>query len=81
MDGVRIVDVSPPQEYSFSSIPGSINVPIENLREEGFPFDKNERVILYSRTSSRAYEAYRYLVASGYENTAILEGGLVFWQT
>ncbi len=81
MDSVRIVDVSPPEEYTFSSIPGSINVPLENLREEGFPFDKTERVVLYSKTSSRAYEAYRYLLASGYGNTAILEGGLVFWQT
>jgi NADPH-dependent 2,4-dienoyl-CoA reductase/sulfur reductase-like enzyme/rhodanese-related sulfurtransferase/two-component sensor histidine kinase len=81
MNSVRIVDVSPPQEYSFSSIPGSINVPIENLRDEEFPFDRNERVVLYSKTSSRAYEAYRYLFALGYGNISMLEGGLVYWQT
>jgi NADPH-dependent 2,4-dienoyl-CoA reductase/sulfur reductase-like enzyme/rhodanese-related sulfurtransferase len=77
---VRIVDVSPPQEYSFNSIPGSINIPLENLRQEGLSIDKKERVVLYSKTSSRAYQAYRYLHACGYKKLRVLEGGLVFWK-
>ena len=79
-NAVRIVDVSPPQEYSFHSIPGSINIPLENLRQEGVSFEKSEQVVLYSKTSSRAYQAYRYLYACGYENMAVLEGGFAFWK-
>ena len=77
---VGIVDVSPPQDYSFNSIPGSINVPLENLRSEGIPYEKTERIVVYSKTSSRAYEACRYLDSCGFENISILEGGLVFWK-
>ena len=79
-DTVRIVDVSPLQEHPFNTIPGSINVPLENLRQEGLPFDKSEQVVLYSKTSSRAYEAFRYLFACGRGNVRVLEGGFVFWK-
>jgi rhodanese-related sulfurtransferase len=77
---VRIVDVGPPQEYSFNSIPGSINIPLENLRQEGLSIGKKERVVLYSKTSSRAYQAYRFLYACGYKNLRVLEGGFIFWK-
>ena len=79
-NAMNIVDVSPHQEHAFAAIPGSVNVPLEILRQEGVPFAKNERIVLYSKTSSRAYEAYRYLHANNYENIAILEGGYVFWK-
>jgi rhodanese-related sulfurtransferase len=77
--GLRIIDVSPFSEHVAGSIPGSVNVPLENLRREGIPFDKKERCVLYSRTSSRAYEAYRYLITKGYARLSILEGGFVYW--
>jgi NADPH-dependent 2,4-dienoyl-CoA reductase/sulfur reductase-like enzyme/rhodanese-related sulfurtransferase/two-component sensor histidine kinase len=78
-DSFHIIDVSPFSEHIFNSIPQSINVPLENLRKEGIPFGKNEKCILYSKTSSRAYEAYRYLYANGYQNISILEGGYIYW--
>jgi NADPH-dependent 2,4-dienoyl-CoA reductase/sulfur reductase-like enzyme/two-component sensor histidine kinase/rhodanese-related sulfurtransferase len=75
----RIVDVSPFAEHLQDTLPDSINVPLEDLRREGIPVDKNERCVLYSKTSSRAYQAYRYLVAQGYSKLAVLEGGYLFW--
>jgi NADPH-dependent 2,4-dienoyl-CoA reductase/sulfur reductase-like enzyme/rhodanese-related sulfurtransferase len=74
-----IIDVSPFSEHVAGAIPGSVNVPLENLRREGIPFDKKDRCVLYSRTSSRAYEAYRYLITKGYARLSILEGGFVYW--
>jgi NADPH-dependent 2,4-dienoyl-CoA reductase/sulfur reductase-like enzyme/rhodanese-related sulfurtransferase/two-component sensor histidine kinase len=74
-----LVDVSPFADHVANAIPGSVSVPLENLRREGIPFDKREKCILYSRTSSRAYEAYRYLVTRGYSDLSILEGGYVLW--
>jgi rhodanese-related sulfurtransferase len=77
---LNVVDVSPHQEHEFAAIPGSINVPLENLRQEGIPFAKTDPVVLYSKTSSRAYEASLILRAAGYEQVRILEGGYVFWK-
>jgi NADPH-dependent 2,4-dienoyl-CoA reductase/sulfur reductase-like enzyme/rhodanese-related sulfurtransferase/two-component sensor histidine kinase len=76
---VKVIDVAPLVDHEMHAIPGSINVPLENLRQEGIPFGKDTRCVLYSRTSSRAYEAYRYLAAQGYTDLAILEGGYLFW--
>jgi NADPH-dependent 2,4-dienoyl-CoA reductase/sulfur reductase-like enzyme/rhodanese-related sulfurtransferase/two-component sensor histidine kinase len=77
---LNVVDVSPHQEHEFAAIPGSVNVPLENLRQEGIPFALKDPVVLYSKTSSRAYEASLILRAAGYEQVRILEGGYVFWK-
>jgi NADPH-dependent 2,4-dienoyl-CoA reductase/sulfur reductase-like enzyme/rhodanese-related sulfurtransferase len=77
--GLHVIDVSPVSERIFTTIPGSINAPLENLRREGVPFDKKDKCVLYSKTSSRAYEAYRYLVSRGYSNISFLEGGYAYW--
>jgi rhodanese-related sulfurtransferase len=76
---LRIIDVSPFAEHMQGTLPGSVNVPLEDLRREGIPVDKAERCVLYSKTSSRAYQAYRYLTATGYSELAVLEGGYLFW--
>jgi pyruvate/2-oxoglutarate dehydrogenase complex dihydrolipoamide dehydrogenase (E3) component/rhodanese-related sulfurtransferase len=76
---LHIIDVSPFSEHIEGAVPNSINIPLEDLRREGIPFRKKEACVLYSKTSSRAYHAYRYLVAQGFLQCAILEGGYLFW--
>jgi rhodanese-related sulfurtransferase len=75
-----IIDVSPLSEHTLHSIPGSINIPLENIRLEEIPFEKDANVILYSKTSSGAYEAYRYLTSREYSHLRVLEGGYVYWE-
>jgi len=77
---VNILDVSPLSEHSAGSIPNSINLPLENLRRENLPFDRDSKIVLYSKTSSSAYIAYRYLSAKGYSDLMILEGGYIYWE-
>ena len=72
-----IIDVSPFSEHTFHLIPRSINIPLENIRLEGIPFEKDANVILYSKTSAGAYKAYRYLTSKGYSNLRVLEGGYI----
>ncbi len=74
-----IISVCPLSAYQNFMIPDSINVPLENLRFSQIPFDKKDKIVLYSRTSSGAYMAYRYLVSKGYTNLFVLEGGFEFW--
>jgi rhodanese-related sulfurtransferase len=78
LDG--IIDVSPFSEHTQHSIPGSINIPLENLRREEVPFPKEANVVLYSHTSSGAYKAYRYLISKGYTHLRVLEGGFLYWE-
>ncbi len=76
----HVVSVCSHKEHSTYSIPGSINIPLENIRREGVPFDKNEKLILYSKTSAGAYEASMYLSRRGYTDVYVLEGGYLFWE-
>ena len=75
-----IVDLCPLSDHTYYSIPGSVNIPLENLRLEGIPFDKKDEVLLYSRTSSGAYTAFKYLETRGYTNIFVLEGGYLYWE-
>jgi NADPH-dependent 2,4-dienoyl-CoA reductase/sulfur reductase-like enzyme/rhodanese-related sulfurtransferase len=75
----RVVDVSPYADFARRSIPGSVNVPLENLRDQLIPFDRREQVVLCDGTSSGAYEAYRILVARGWTDLRVLEGGTADW--
>ena len=75
-----IVSVCPPSAYTRHIIPGSINIPLERLRHDKFPFPKERKVVLYSRTSAGAYSAYRYLQSQDYSNVVVLEGGYLFWR-
>jgi hypothetical protein len=35
--------------------------------------------VLYSKTSSGAYKAYRHLITKGYTHLRVLEGGYIYW--
>jgi len=75
-----VVDVSPIADFTFQSVPGSVNLPLETLRDAPFPFEKDAPIVLCSKTSSRAYEAYRYLASAGYTGLRVLEGGYIHYK-
>ena len=77
---MNIIDVSPLSEYGHAAITGSISIPLESIRSEEIPFDQSSKIVLYSRTSSGAYEAYRFLITRGYRNVFVLEGGYRYWE-
>jgi NADPH-dependent 2,4-dienoyl-CoA reductase/sulfur reductase-like enzyme/rhodanese-related sulfurtransferase len=77
IDGV--ISVCPLAIYPDTIIPDSINIPLETIRDTRIPFEKDAKLVLYSRTSSGAYMAYRYLITCGFTNMYVLEGGYEFW--
>ncbi|MBT3274994.1 MAG: FAD-dependent oxidoreductase, partial [Spirochaetales bacterium] len=79
-DNLHIVSVCPSNTHNEHDIPGSINIPLERIRTEKLPFEKSSSIVVYSRTSSGAYKAFRYLTLQGYSNIKVLEGGFLFWQ-
>ncbi len=77
---VHIVSVCPTNSHYDNEIPGAINIPLERLRGETFPFPKTAAIVVYSSTSAGAYKAYRFLASHGYSNVKVLEGGYLFWK-
>jgi NADPH-dependent 2,4-dienoyl-CoA reductase/sulfur reductase-like enzyme/rhodanese-related sulfurtransferase/nitrogen-specific signal transduction histidine kinase len=73
------LDVRTPQEYEEERIPGFDLIPLENLRNRLDEILPDRRIILVSRTGSRAYQASLILKEHDFKNVYILEGGLRMW--
>ncbi len=70
-----LIDVRTPLEYSMGTIPGAINIPIDDLRSRMQELPRDKKLILFCQVGLRGYLAYRILVQNGFEKLANLSGG------
>jgi NADPH-dependent 2,4-dienoyl-CoA reductase/sulfur reductase-like enzyme/peroxiredoxin family protein/rhodanese-related sulfurtransferase/TusA-related sulfurtransferase len=64
---VTIVDVRLPEELALGTIDGSINIPLQKIRQQINEIPKNRPVLLYCQTGQRSYFASRILNQLGFE--------------
>ena len=73
---VTLVDVRTPDEYALGTIPGAINIPLDNLRERLADIPENQPVYLFCGVGLRGYLASNILKSKGYHDVRNLIGGL-----
>lgn len=73
---VTLVDVRTPDEYALGTIPGAINIPLDNLRERLADIPENKPVYLFCGVGLRGYLASNMLKSKGYPDVRNLIGGL-----
>ncbi|HEX5568141.1 MAG TPA: rhodanese-like domain-containing protein [Streptomyces sp.] len=78
----RLLDVRTPAEYKAAHIPGSHNVPLNNLREHLAELTRHldTDVVLVCRSGQRAGQAERALAEAGLPGLAVLSGGMTAWE-
>lgn len=79
---VLLIDVRAQDEYEYFHIPGSLNIPLNDiLSEEWEPYlDQGVRTnIFYSNGNTKANEAWMITRQLGYENCFVMQGGLNYW--
>jgi NADPH-dependent 2,4-dienoyl-CoA reductase/sulfur reductase-like enzyme/peroxiredoxin family protein/rhodanese-related sulfurtransferase/TusA-related sulfurtransferase len=69
------VDVRTRQEFSLGAIPGSINIPLDELRENMTTLPKDRPLLLICAQGLRGYLAYRILSQNGFGDLWNLSGG------
>ncbi len=74
-----LVDVRTPQEFSGGSIPGAVNLPVDELRERLDEIPRGRDIAVYCQVGQRGYLAMRILRQSGYE-AANIGGGYKTYQ-
>ncbi len=74
-----LVDVRTPQEFSEGSIPGAVNLPVDELRERLDEIPRGRDIAVYCQVGQRGYLAMRILRQSGYE-AANIGGGYKTYQ-
>ncbi|MBV9714004.1 MAG: molybdopterin-synthase adenylyltransferase MoeB [Solirubrobacterales bacterium] len=82
-NGVVVIDVREPEEWSAGHIPGARHVPksyLESRIEAAVP-DRSEHVVLYCASGNRSAWAARTLLDDlGYERVESMTGGFTLWK-
>ena len=71
-----LLDIRTQDEYALGSLPGAINIPLDELRERMNELPKDKAIITFCAVGLRGYLAYRILVQHGFTNVKDLSGGL-----
>lgn len=77
-DTIRI-DVRTHDEYKLGTIPGFINIPVDELREHLDELPKEKPIVVTCTVGLRGYLAYRILVQNGFKHVRNLSGGYKTW--
>ena len=71
-----LLDIRTQDEYALGSLPGAVNIPLDELRERMNELPKDKAIITFCAIGLRGYLAYRILVQHGFKNVKNLSGGL-----
>jgi rhodanese-related sulfurtransferase len=76
-----LLDVRGEDEWTLLhlDVPQSVLIPLPELRKRLDELSKVDEIIIYCRTSVRAYQAQRILEGAGYKNVKFMEGSLSVW--
>ena len=76
-DGALLLDVRTPQEYAAGHIPGSKNIPLQELEDvELLADNKDANLYIYCRSGARSRQAAGLLRHMGYTNVCNI-GGII----
>jgi rhodanese-related sulfurtransferase len=79
---IQLIDVRNPREFDMFSLPGAINIPLQDILSEQNTDILNQGTkmnIFYSNGSTEANEAWLLTRQIGYQNNYVLQGGLNYW--
>lgn len=73
------IDVRTRAEYELGSIPGFVNIPLDELREHLDELPRNRPVVVTCAVGLRGYLASRILTQRGFDDVRNLSGGYRTW--
>lgn len=79
---LQLIDVRSQEEYEKFSLPGSINIPMEDLLSDQWtPYIDQDLMVnvFYSNGTVKANQAWMITRQLGYKNNYVMQGGLNYW--
>lgn len=73
------IDVRTREEYALGTIPGFVNIPVDELREHLDELPKDRPIVVTCAVGLRGYLAYRILTQHGFTDVRNLSGGYKTW--
>jgi NADPH-dependent 2,4-dienoyl-CoA reductase/sulfur reductase-like enzyme/rhodanese-related sulfurtransferase len=78
-EDLTLLDVRTPDEHKAGTIPGSLLIPLGALRSRAAEISSGKPVVVYCKSSLRAWEAVRMLAGKGFDCVELLDGGFMAW--
>lgn len=72
-----LIDVRTTDEYAIDHLEGSINIPVDGMREHLNEIDRSKPIVVYCGVGLRGYLASNLLIANGFKDVRNLVGGLL----
>ncbi len=70
-----LIDVRSAEEFAQGTLPGAINIPLDELRQRYKEIDPDQPAVLFCAVGQRGYVAQRFLKQKGYQHVRNLKGG------
>lgn len=74
-----VLDVRTRDEFALGSIPGSVNIPVDDLRRRLYELPPDKDIVVTCAVGLRGYVACQILTHNGYERVRNLSGGYKTW--
>ncbi|MEZ5045828.1 MAG: rhodanese-like domain-containing protein [Chitinophagaceae bacterium] len=74
--GAFLVDVRTPNEFASGHVPGSVNIPLDTIRNQLHKFKNKKNIIVFCRSGNRSSMAKQILEKNGIQ--PVYNGGT--WQ-
>lgn len=74
------LDVSDEMEFDLGTLPGAVNIPVNDLRTRIGELDKDKTIVVFCRIGLRGYIASRILTQNGFSHVLNLSGGYKTWE-
>lgn len=71
-----LVDVRTPAEFAEGNVPGSVNIPLDQVQNQLAKFKNHENIVVFCRSGNRSGQAKAILEQNGFTN--VVNGGT--WQ-
>ena len=79
-DDAQFVDVRQPDEVAGGSLPGAVNIPLDQLGDRLGELDPSRRVVVLCRSGGRSTMAAEALVGAGFTDVVNLAGGMLAYE-
>ena len=76
MENKFLLDVRTQDEFALGSLPGAVNIPLDELRDRMSELPKDRMIYTFCAVGLRGYLAYRILTQHGFDKVRNLSGGL-----
>lgn len=76
-DSAQLLDVRQPDEVAGGTLPGALNIPLDELPTRLSELDRSRRTVALCRSGGRSAQAAELLTSVGFTDVVNLQGGML----